>query len=67
LEISKLELNNLKVVIMILLSDSQVPNFLLPLQKKMVKFRESLDPIELNNYWIVMEYIQSKEIEKEEG
>ena len=43
---------------MILLSDSEVPKFLLPLHKKMIKFRDSLDQVELNNYWIVMEYLK---------
>lgn len=46
---------------MILLADSKVPPFLLPLHQKMVKFQDSLDPIELNNYWIAMEYIENQE------
>lgn len=45
---------------MILLADSEVPAFLLPLHRKMVKFRDSLDQVELNNYWIVMEYLKDK-------
>lgn len=49
---------------MILLANSDVPSFLLPLHKRMVKFRNSLDQLELNNYWIVMEHFENQNMKK---